>query len=262
MCDATGPDASGPEAVRWCDQHCHLPAEDVEGYIDRARHAGVARLIDVGCDVAGSIAAIDRARQFEIVSATAGVHPHDAGGGIAGLEALLADPVVVAVGECGLDYHYDHSPRDAQRDVFAAQIGLAHRFDLPLVIHTRAAWDDTFDILAAEGVPARTVFHCFTGGPSEAARCLDIGASLSFSGIVTFPSATEVAEVAASYPIDKLLVETDSPYLSPVPRRGRPNHPENVAVVGSFIAELRGESVAHIAAHTWGNAEAFYRRVP
>jgi len=248
--------------TRWWDQHCHLPDDDVDGYVQRAADAGVLRLIDVGCDVAGSTQAIDRARRFDAVSATAGVHPHDAAGGIDGLEALLADPEVVAVGECGLDYHYEHSPRDAQREVFALQIALSLSHRLPLVIHTRAAWDDTFDVLGEVGVPPRTVFHCFTGGPAEAARCLEIGASLSFSGIVTFPSAADdVAKVAATCPIDRLLVETDSPYLSPVPLRGRPNHPSNVAVVGAFVAALRGEAVEHVAEHTWRNAEAFYRRV-
>ena len=143
--------------------------------------------------------------------------------GIDGIEALLAEPEVVAVGECGLDYHYDHSPRDVQREVFAAQIALAHAHDLALVIHTREAWDDTFDILAAEGVPERTVFHCFTGGPDEARRCLDLGAYLSFSGIVTFPTADDVRAAAALCPLDRLLVETDAPYLAPVPHRGERN---------------------------------------
>ena len=124
----------------------------------------------------------------------------------------------VAVGECGLDYHYDHSPRDAQRDAFAAQIALAHELGLPLVIHTREAWDDTFDILDAEGVPARTVFHCFTGGPDDARRCLDRGAYLSFSGIVTFNGAPEVREAAALTPLDR----TARRDRQPVPGAGAP----------------------------------------
>ena len=131
--------------------------------------------------------------------ATAGVHPHDATEGVDGIVGLLAEPEVVAVGECGLDYHYDHSPRPTQRDVFAQQIGLAHEHQLPLVIHTREAWDDTFAILADAGVPAHTVFHCFTGGVAEAERALDIGASLSFSGIVTFPKADDVRAAATRY---------------------------------------------------------------
>ena len=141
---------------------------------------------------------------------------------------------VVAVGEAGLDYYYDHSPRDVQRAAFAAQIQLAHERRLPLVIHTRDAWDDTFDVLAAEGVPERTIFHCFTGGPDEARRCLDIGAFVSFSGIVTFKNATPIQEAARVVPLDRILVETDAPYLAPVPHRGQPNQPAWVPFVGSI----------------------------
>jgi TatD DNase family protein len=193
------------------------------------------------------------------VWATAGVHPHDATEGVDGIVGLLADPEVVAVGECGLDYHYDHSPRSTQRDVFAQQIDLAHEHQLPLVIHTREAWDDTFAILADAGVPARTVFHCFTGGVVEAERALDIGASLSFSGIVTFPKAEDVRAAATRCPIDSLLVETDSPYLTPVPHRGEPNRPALVPLVGETLAALKGVTVADVAEATWTNAERLYR---
>jgi TatD DNase family protein len=193
-------------SIRWTDDHCHLDQE-LEVAADQvaaAAKAGVSRLISVGCDVAQSADYIAIARAHPgVVWATAGVHPHEASEGLDGLEALLGAPEVVAVGECGLDFHYDHSPRDAQRDVFAAQIQLALAHDLALVIHTREAWADTFDVLAAEGVPERTVFHCFTGGPDEARRCLDLGAVLSFSGIVTFPSATDVQAAAASCPLDR-----------------------------------------------------------
>jgi TatD DNase family protein len=193
------------------------------------------------------------------VWATAGVHPHEAAAGIEGLEALLADPEVVAVGECGLDYFYEHSPREAQREVFAAQIALAHRHGLPLVIHSRDAWDDTFDVLAAEGTPPSTVFHCFTGGPDEARRCLGVGAHLSFSGIITFKAADDLRAAAAICPLDRLLIETDSPYLAPVPHRGQPNRPALVPLVGAAVAAVRGVEVDEIAAATWANAEAFYR---
>src|SRR5690606_11663287 len=184
------------------------------------------------------------------VFATAGVHPHDAKDGLDGLEALLAEPEVVAVGECGLDYHYDHSPRDVQAQAFAAQIAMAHAHDLALVIHTREAWDDTFAILEEAGVPERTVFHCFSGGLDEARRCLDLGAVLSFSGIVTFPSATDLQAAAAMCPLDRLLVETDSPYLTPVPHRGKKNQPAWVTLVGEFVAGLRGIEPAELAAAT------------
>jgi TatD DNase family protein len=196
------------------------------------------------------------------VWATVGLHPHDAVQGLAGVEALLeswaGSSVVVAVGECGLDYHYDHSPRAVQRSVFASQVALAHRLGLALVIHTREAWDDTFAILAAEGVPLRTVFHCFTGGSSEARRALDVGAALSFSGIVTFPSAGEVRDAARVCPLDRLLVETDSPYLAPVPHRGRPNSPALVPLVGAAVAAVRGVEVSVVEEATWANAARLF----
>jgi TatD DNase family protein len=186
------------------------------------------------------------------------VHPHDAKDGLGGLEALLAEPEVVAVGECGLDFHYDHSPRDVQREVFAAQIQMARAHDRTLVIHTREAWAETFDILAAEGPPERIVFHCSSGGPDEARRCLDLGAVLSFSGIVTFPSAADLQAAAVACPLDRLLVETDSPYLAPVPYRGKRNQPAWVPVVGAAIAELRGVPAEEIAEATWATAARTY----
>jgi TatD DNase family protein len=250
--------------ARWIDDHCHLEldAERSAAQVAAAAEAGVERLISVGCDVAQSAAYVEAARRHPgVVWATAGVHPHDAAGGIDGLEALLDLPEVVAVGECGLDFHYDRSPRDVQRDVFAAQIALARAHDLALVIHTREAWSETFDVLAAEGVPERTVFHCFTGGPDEARRCLDLGAVLSFSGIVTFPSATDLQDAARACPLDRLLVETDSPYLAPVPHRGKKNQPEWVTVVGAAIAELHGVGPDEVAETTWMTAERTYRLV-
>lgn len=247
--------------VPWIDDHCHLERDpDRAGaQVAAAAAAGVERLITVGCDVAQSADYVEIARRHPgVVWATAGVHPHDAKDGIEGLEDLLAAPEVVAVGECGLDFHYDHSPRDTQRDVFAAQIQMAHAHDLALVIHTREAWADTFDVLAAEGTPERTVFHCFSGGPDEARRCLDLGAVLSFSGIVTFPSATDLQAAAVACPLDRLLVETDSPYLAPIPHRGKRNQPAWVPVVGSAIAALRGLSADEVATATWATAARTY----
>jgi len=247
--------------VRWIDDHCHLELESARAdeQVAAAAVAGVERLISVGCDVHQSAAYIDIARRHpDVVWATAGVHPHDAKGGLGGIEALLGEPEVVAVGECGLDFHYDHSPRDVQAEVFAAQIALAHHHDLALVIHTREAWPETFDILAAEGVPARTVFHCFTGGPDEARRCLDLGAVLSISGIVTFPAATDLHAAVAACPLDSLLVETDSPYLAPVPHRGQRNQPAWVPAVGAAVAGLHGVPVEDVAAATWATAARVY----
>ncbi|WP_436793176.1 TatD family hydrolase [Actinospongicola halichondriae] len=245
--------------LRWTDDHCHLPAEEWEPVLADARAAGVERFVDVGVDLETSRAAIARASTTDGVWATVGVHPHEAASGIEGLEALLADDACVAVGECGFDFHYDHSPRDAQRDVFAAQVALAHRHDLALVIHTREAWAETFDVLDHEGVPDRTVFHCFTGGPDEAGACLERGAYLSFSGIVSFPSATDVQAAAAICPLDRMLVETDSPYLAPVPHRGKQNRPAWVADVGAALAAATGSTVEQVAAATWANAADVYR---
>ena len=250
-----------PDQPFWCDNHCHLPDDPAAAAIDVAAaiDAGVSRMITVGTTVEHSKAAIAIAGQHDGVWATAGVHPHDASDTIEGLEALLDEPYVVAVGECGLDYHYNHSPRDVQLEVFAQQIALAHARDLTLVIHTREAWDDTFAVLAECGVPRRTVFHCFTGGVDEATRALALDAYLSFSGIVTFPSANDVRDAATICPLDRLLVETDAPYLTPVPHRGKHNQPAFVTLVGAAVAATKSAAIADIAAVTWANAEAAFR---
>jgi TatD DNase family protein len=244
----------------WTDNHCHLePGEAGAATVADARLAGVDRLITVGTDLTRSRIAIEVAGAHDGVWATAGVHPHDASQGIDGIADLLGAPEVVAVGECGLDYHYDHSPRATQREVFAAQIDLAHELDLALVIHTREAWPDTFAILDHEGVPSRTVFHCFTGGPAEAEQGLARGIALSFSGIVTFKAADDLRAAAALCPLDRLLIETDSPYLTPVPHRGEPNRPALVPLVGQAVAVVKGLTANEVARATRANAEALYR---
>jgi TatD DNase family protein len=252
----------------------------------RASEAGVTRMVCVGTGAGSSAEAVSLVRAMRQPGSTAiaegvqlwatvGLHPHDAVDGVESLDGLLASeleeggerrageggtagggarPVVVAIGECGLDYHYDHSPRPAQREAFALQVELAHRHGLALVIHTREAWDDTFDILAAGGVPERTVVHCFTGGPDEARRCLDLGASISFSGVVTFKNATEVREAAALCPMDRLLVETDTPFLTPVPHRGTLNEPSRVPLIGAAIALVKGIETSKLAEASTRNA--------
>jgi TatD DNase family protein len=243
----------------WADSHCHLPADGSAGeLVDAARAAGVTRLVTIGTDAAESANAVELASRYDDVWATVGLHPHDAKNGVETIIGLLDAPRVVAVGECGLDYHYDHSPREVQREAFAAQIALAHQRGLALSIHTREAWDDTFAILGAEGVPERTVFHCFTGGPEEARRCLDLGAYLSFSGIVTFKAAEDVRAAAAQCPVDRLVVETDSPYLAPVPVRGTPNTPANIPLVGAGVARTKGMSIGEVEAASWANTEVLY----
>jgi len=249
----------------WTDSHCHVPYEGLDRpeseVVADARAAGVTRMITVGTDADHSAAAIAAAGRHHGVWATVGLHPHDAEQGVATIEGLLADPdpLVVAVGECGLDYFYDHSSRPAQREAFAAQVALAHARDLALVIHTRDAWDDTFDVLAAEGVPDRTVVHCFTGGPAEARRALDLGTWLSFSGIITFRTAGDVREAAALCPLDRVLVETDSPFLAPVPHRGQANRPALVTVVGAAVAAAKGLEVADVESASYDNATRAFR---
>lgn len=245
---------------RWFDHHCHLePGGEAAAAVEAAAAAGVERLVCVGTDEERTAQAVAVARAHPgVVWATAGAHPHEARHGWGWVEAALVQPEVLAVGECGLDYHYDFSPRDAQQAGFAAQVELANRAGLPLVIHTREAWEDTFAILGEVGTPARTVFHCFTGGAAEARRCLDLGAWLSFSGIVTFKGASDVREAAALCPLDRLLVETDAPYLAPVPHRGRPNQPAWVPFVGAAVATIKAVDEATVADATWRGAHAFY----
>jgi TatD DNase family protein len=244
--------------VGWFDNHCHIDDERIPGGTDAAlasaREAGVTGLIAVGTDAERCAAAVAIAARHEDVWATVGLHPHDAVNGLDSVLGYLDAPKVVAVGECGLDYHYDHSPRDVQREVFAAQIALALERERALVIHTREAWDDTFELLAAHGVPERTVFHCFTGGPAEARRALDVGAYLSFSGIVTFKTADDVRAAAALCPSDRLLIETDAPFLAPVPHRGHPNQPAYLPIIGATLAMVRGVDVPMVQDDTQANA--------
>jgi len=210
-------------------------------------------MVVVGTDLASSREAIDLAERHPDVFATVGLHPHDASRLAEewdALVALAAHRCVVAVGEAGFDYHYNHSPADEQDAAFRAQIRLAHHLDRALVIHSREAWDDTFRVLQEEGVPRRTVFHCFTGGGAEADRALELGAALSFSGIVSFKTADDVRDAATRCPADRLLVETDSPYLAPVPHRGKENEPAFVAAVGAALAAAVGRSVEALAAET------------
>ncbi|MEY2475234.1 MAG: TatD DNase family protein [Actinomycetota bacterium] len=232
--------------------------DDIEAVLAAARDAGVTRIVTIGTDADESAAAIALAAAHDEVWATVGLHPHDAKNGVDTIVDLLDAPKVVAVGECGLDYHYDHSPRDVQRAAFAAQIQLAHERRLALSIHTREAWDDTFAVLAAEGVPDRTVFHCFTGGEDEARRCLDLGASLSFSGVVTFKNAADVRAAARICPLDRLVLETDSPFLAPVPLRGQRNTPGNIPLVGAGVSRTKGIDLEQVAAASWANTQALY----
>lgn len=243
----------------WIDNHCHIPpGPEGDAWVEAARAAGVTAMVTVGVTAERSAEAIDVASRHDGVFATVGVHPHDATDGIDGIPELVDRVGVVAVGEAGLDYHYDHSPREVQQEVFRAHIELAHQTSLPLVIHTRDAWSDTFEILDVAGVPDRTVLHCFTGGPDEAEQALERGMKISVSGIVTFDNAKDLRAAVARCPLRSLMVETDSPYLAPVPHRGKRNQPANVVHVGEAVAELVGATVGEVAAATSATARAFY----
>lgn len=251
--------------AQWTDTHCHTQEQMVETgsdeLLERARAAGVSRFIVIGTDADTSQQAIDTASQHADVWATVGLHPHDATKGVHTIAHLATSPRVVGIGECGLDYYYENSPRDVQIPAFAEQIALAKQHNMSLVVHTRDAWLDTYNVFDTEGIPNNTIIHCFSGGPDEARECLNRGAFLSFSGIVTFKNADELREAAKLCPLDRILVETDSPFLAPVPFRGRPNEPAHVGIVGTAIADLRGIDPVEFASITSANALAAFPRI-
>jgi TatD DNase family protein len=247
--------------MNWFDTHCHLDTEHNPGgpdsALERARGAGVNAFLCVGVGgLEQTQQALAVAERHPDVFASAGVHPHDAArDGALDFEPFWAHPRLLAVGEVGLDYHYDHSPREIQAEVFRRFIATARRLHKPLIIHTRSAAEDTLQILESEGArDAGGVIHCFSEDLAFAKRALDLGFYLSFSGIVTFKSARAIQEVAAWAPADRVLVETDSPYLAPVPLRGKRCEPAFVVHTGAYVAKLRGLEEAHFAALTTENA--------
>jgi len=256
------------------DSHCHIAgpefAADLAAVIERAEAAGVVRaLVILEADDAEEVARAPLvSRSWPAVRYAVGVHPQMAGrfaerpeSAAAQVAAVIqAQPDTRALGEIGLDYHYDFSPQDIQREVFRAQIALARQLRLPLVIHTREAEDDTFRILDEQGASdVGGVFHCFTGDRPMAQRALDRGFHISLSGIVTFPKALELKEVARAVPLDRLLIETDSPFLAPVPHRGSRNEPARVMVVAEAIAELRGVSAAVVGEAARDNFDRLFK---
>jgi TatD DNase family protein len=254
------------------DSHCHLEAKDFkredgsderEDIIARARAAGVTHMICVGSGASHAEIdnAIAMAETHPDIWAAVGIHPHDVArmpaDALAKVERLAAThPRVVAVGETGLDYYYDHSPRDTQREVFAAFLDIARRTAKPVSLHIRDAHDDALAILAKNPVPG--VVHCFTGNRPQAEAYVALGLSISFSGIVTFKSASEIRDAASVVPLDKILVETDCPYLAPVPMRGKRNEPAWVAHTARFVADLRGVPLADFAQLTSQNASKLF----
>jgi len=261
-----------PPAPLLVDSHCHVAEPefdpDREAVLERAAAAGVGTLVCVGATGpaaanAATVALAGRQTPVEVV-ATVGIHPHHASTAddeaFALLERLAREPGVVAVGETGLDFHYDFSPPAAQRAAFARTIALARRLDLPLVVHVREAHAEAAAILHAEGA-AGGVIHCFTGDRDDARRYLDLGFDLSVAGIVTFRNADALRAAVRTVPSDRLLVETDAPYLAPVPHRGRRNEPAWVRNVAEAVALVRGEPLDAVAATTASNARRVFRLV-
>ena len=258
----------------YIDSHCHLDGprfdSDREHVISRASEAGVANMLAVGTgDGPGTLdCAIKIAGQHDFIYATIGIHPHEAklatDADFAQLEQLSRNPKVIAWGEIGLDYYYDHSPRETQQHVFIRQMELAQAAKLPIVIHCRPsdssdnAWDDCLALIEQhwKRYGLGGVLHCFTGKWQHAKRALDIGFMISFAGNITFPKAQQIRDVALQVPLDRMLIETDSPYLAPIPFRGKRNEPAYVKEVARQIGELRGISTEETGGHTSHN---FYR---
>jgi len=258
----------------WLDSHCHLTAErydeDREQVLERAFRSGVEALIAIGSGYgsAGNGQAAALARNDPRIFATAGVHPHEAGSRShdweSQLRGWLAEPRVVAVGECGLDYHYMRSPREVQRRVFAEQLRLARELDLPVVVHVRDdtadAYEELMDLWTREGAGAlEGVLHCYSGTLPFARRALDQGFYVSFSGIVTFPQSHALREVAEGLPLERLLVETDAPFLAPQGRRGKRNEPAWVGLVGETLGRLHRLPFEEMARITSANARRLFR---
>lgn len=252
------------------DSHCHLNHEQFAGdlpqTVARAEAADVRRMVVVGYDIPSSEQAVGLAERFASVYAAVAVHPHDAKDYDARAEARLrawaAHPKVVAIGEIGLDYHYDFSPRAAQFAALQAQLALAHEVGLPVIIHCREAYDDVLDVLEAGQVGAvGGVMHCWGGTAAEAERALALGLCLGFGGALTFKNAEPTRTVARAVPSDRLLVETDAPYLAPVPHRGRRNEPAYTRLVAERLADLRGLSWENMAEVTTANARRLFGRL-
>lgn len=251
------------------DTHAHLDGDayrdDLRAVIERARTGGVARIVTCGQDEATSRAAVDLAAAERMVAPTVGVHPHEAkgAGDLAWLEPLARTPAVVALGEMGLDYHYDFSPRDVQRDVFARQLELAARMGLPAVIHCREAEQDVAATLRSHwrrDLPA--VVHCFTGTFDFGRTLVDeFGVFLGLGGAVTFKNAHDLHDAVARLPLEHLVLETDCPFMTPAPHRGKRNEPAYVALTCARVAELRGVPAEAIAAATTRNARRLFPKL-
>ena len=249
------------------DTHCHLTfdalADDVPGVVERSQAAGVTSWICVGVDLEHTERAVALAEQYDNMYATAGLHPHDAkdltGQTLSRLKELAQHLKVVAVGETGLDFHYNYSKPDAQRRAFVAQIEIAKEMNLPLIVHSREAFDETFEALKEHGQGLKgVVFHCFGGTAEQARRILDWGYHISFTGVVTFKNARTTRQAALAVPLDRLMLETDCPFMSPEPmRKQRTNEPALLIHTAKFLAELRQTDLHDLAAATTATARRF-----
>ena len=245
------------------DSHCHLDdkrfAEDLPAVLDRAAAAGITRILTIGTGDGppGIDCAIRVAERYPQIVASIGVHPHDASKATPktfdDLRALARHPKVVAFGEIGLDYHYDFSPRELQREVFTEQLKLARELSLPIIIHTREAWDDTIAVLTGNPLNAGGIMHCFSGDTAQAEQALALGFHLSFGGVITFKNAGAMREAARITPDNRLLIETDAPYLAPIPHRGKRNEPAFMTETARKLAEVRGTTPERIAELTAAN---------
>lgn len=251
------------------DSHCHLDyftEAEIEGILARAHEAGVERMVTIGTSIPQAEAVMALAERFPQVWGTIGVHPHRAGEGtmptVEELVALAQHPRVIGIGESGLDYFYDKSPRDTQREGFRRHIRAARAAGLPLVVHARDADDDIATILAEERAGGSFAFllHCFSSTPQLAEKAVEMGGYISFSGILTFPRSAELRELAARLPAERLLVETDAPYLAPVPFRGKRCEPGYTALTAKVLAEARGVSPEEIAATTTANFHRLFTK--
>ncbi|HEY3053688.1 MAG TPA: TatD family hydrolase [Thermoanaerobaculia bacterium] len=253
---------------RFTDSHCHLTMSDAAANLLRARQQGVAGFVVPGTKLDDAPQAVAIAQQHDDVWAAVGFHPHEAkdcdDAAFATIEKLAKNECVVAIGEIGLDYHYMHSPRETQREVFMRHVALARQLDLPVIVHNRESTDDLVELLtsgAAKG--ARGILHSYTESLDVAKMLIELGYYISFSGIVTFRSAGALREVARALPHDRVLIETDTPYLAPVPFRGRDNEPAYVVKIAELLARLWGRDVDEVAARTTANFEsAFGVRLP
>lgn len=247
----------------WFDSHCHLHLldEPKDAVVERARASGVEGMLVLGTDATSSKQALELT-SIDGVWAGAGIHPTDCEGfrewWLDEIDALLAAPGAVAVGETGIDLYRDRSYLDDQRAAFLGHIELAKKHDKALVIHTRESIDEALEMLVEVGAPSRLVFHCWSGDAEQLQRALDLGAHISFAGNVTFKNASDLRAVAPLVPPDRLLVETDSPYLAPVPHRGKGNEPAFVVHVGQAIAGARGEAEVEVATQTTNNAKSLF----